>query len=118
MKGAGCRGDGVVTNPAVAVEDEVIACLLSEREFAIRGKDLAGGLFTAVEEITELPDGYADRFANDGHLSALPEFITAEHRCGPFLTFEIAFAPHAAPLWPRLRGAPGATTFVADTASG
>ncbi len=96
----------------------MIACLLSKREFAIRGEELAGGLFTAVEEIAELPDGYADRFANDGHLPALLEFIAAEHRCCPFLTFEIAFAPHAAPLWPRLRAAPGATAFVADTASG
>ena len=49
--------DEVVTDPAVEVDDEVIACLLSEREFAIRGDELAGGLFTAVEEIAELPDG-------------------------------------------------------------
>ena len=106
--------DEVVTDPAVEVDDEVIACLLSEREYAIRGDELAGGLFAAVEEIAELPDGYEYRFANDDHLPALLEFIAAERRCCPFLTFEIAFAPHAGPLWLRLRGSARVNAFIAE----
>jgi hypothetical protein len=107
-------GDGAVTDPAAEVDDEVIACLLSEREYAIRGDELAGGLFAAVEEIAELPDGYEYRFANDSHLPALLEFIAAERRCCPFLTFEIAFAPQAGPLWLRMRGSPRVKSFIAE----
>jgi hypothetical protein len=95
-------------------DEEIIACLLSEREYAIRGEELAGGLFAAVEEIAELPDGYEYRFANDDYLPALLEFIAAERRCCPFLTFEIAFEPHGGPLWLRLRGSPRVKAFVAE----
>jgi hypothetical protein len=95
-------------------DEELIACLLSERDYAIRGDELASGLFAVVEEIVELPDGYAYRFADDGHLSALLEFIAAERHCCPFLTFEIAFEPHAGPLWLRMRGSPRVKAFVAE----
>jgi hypothetical protein len=94
-------------------DEEIITCLLSEREYAIRGEELAGGLFAAVEEISELPDGYGYRFANDGHLPALLELIAAERRCCPFLAFEIAFEPQAGPLWLRLRGSPRVKAFIA-----
>jgi hypothetical protein len=93
------------------VYDEVIACLLSEREAAIRGEELAGGLFAAVEEVAELPDGYAYRFSSDdSRLEPLLEFIAAERRCCPFLTFE----PHGGPLWLRMRGSPQVKAFIAE----
>ena len=95
-------------------DDEVIACLLSERDYAIRGEEIAGGLFAAVEEIAELPDGYEYRFANDEHLAALLEFVAAERRCCPFLAFEIAFEPHAGPLRLRMRGSPRVKAFIAE----
>jgi hypothetical protein len=99
--------------------DEIIACLLSEREFAIRGDEIARGLFVAVEETTELPDGYAYRFANDPELLAsLLEFIAAERRCCPFLAFELAFAPHGGPIWLRMRGSSRVKAFIAETFNG
>ena len=95
--------------------DEVIACLLSEREYAIRGDALAHGLFAAVTAIEELPDGFAYRFANDETvLASIVEFIAAERRCCPFLAFELAFAPHGGPFWLRLRGSPRVKAFVAE----
>lgn len=101
--------------PVVAPQDDVIACLLSEREAAIRGEELAGGLFAAVEEVAELPDGYAYRYpGDDSQLEPLLEFIAAERRCCPFLTFELAFAPHGSPLWLRLRGSPSVKKFIAE----
>jgi len=104
-----------MTEPVVEVDDEVIACLLSERDYAIRSEELAGGLFAMVEEIVELPDGYAFRFAGaDGPLESLLEFIAAERRCCPFLTFEIAFEPHGGPLWLRMRGSPRVKAFIAE----
>ena len=104
-----------MTDQATEIDDEVIACLLSEREYAMRGEELAGGLFAAVKEIGELPDGYAYRFADDERLlTALLEFIAAERRCCPFLTFEIAFEAHGGPLWLRLRGSPRVKAFIAE----
>jgi hypothetical protein len=97
-------------------QEEVIACLLSEREFAIRGEDLAAGIFAAVEEVAELSDGYAFRFANDETvLASLLEFIAAERRCCPFLTFELAFSAHNGPIWLRLRGSSRVKAFIGET---
>jgi hypothetical protein len=104
-----------MTEPLAAEQDDVIACLLSEREAAIRGEELAGGLFAAVEEVAELPDGYGYRFASDGsQLEPLLEFIAAERRCCPFLTFELAFEPYDGPLWLRMRGSPQVKAFIAE----
>jgi hypothetical protein len=104
-----------MTEPLAAEQDDVIACLLSEREAAIRGEELAGGLFAAVEEIAEFPDGYGYRFVSDGsQLEPLLEFIAAERRCCPFLTFELAFEPYDGPLWLRMRGSPQVKAFIAE----
>src|SRR5918997_530838 len=104
-----------MTDPVVAEQDEVIACLLSEREYAIRSEELASGIFAAVEDIAELPDGYGYRFSGDGNqLEQLLEFIAAERRCCPFLTFEIVFEPHGGPLWLRMRGSPRVKAFIAE----
>ena len=104
-----------MTDPVIAEQDEVIACLLPEREYAIRGEEIAGGLFAAVEEVAELPDGYGYRFSGDGsQLEPLLAFIEAERRCCPFLTFEIAFEPHGGPLWLRMRGSPRVKAFIAE----
>jgi hypothetical protein len=104
-----------MTDSVAQIDDEVIGCLLSERDYAIRSEELAGGLLAAVEEIVELPDGYAYRFAStDGPLASLLEFIAAERRCCPFLTFEIAFEPHGGPLWLRMRGSPRVKAFIAE----
>jgi hypothetical protein len=104
-----------MAQPVVQADDEVIACLLSERDYAIRGEEIAGGLFAAVEEVVELPDGYGYRFSGDGsQLEPLLAFIAAERRCCPFLTFEIAFEPYGGPLWLRMRGSPRVKAFIAE----
>ena len=104
-----------MTDSVVTAQDDVIACLLSEREAAIRGEELAGGLFAAVEEVAELLDGYGYRFPSDStQLEPLLAFIAAERRCCPFLTFELAFEPHGGPLWLRLRGSPQVKAFIAE----
>ncbi len=104
-----------MTQALPADQEEVIACLLAEREYAIRGEELVGGLFAAVAEVAELPDGYAFRLSGgDAQLEALLEFIAAERRCCPFLAFELAFAPHGGPLWLRMRGSPQVKAFIAE----
>jgi hypothetical protein len=100
----------------VIEDDELIACLLSEREQAIRGDEIAETLFATVNAIAELGDGYGYRFDDgDQRLEEILAFIAAERRCCPFLTFEVAFAPHGGPLWLRLRGSQRIKAFVAET---
>src|SRR5215217_220904 len=105
-----------MTEPGIQAGDELIACLLSERDYAIRSEELAGELLAAVEDVVELPDGYAYRFAGpDSPLESLLEFIATERRCCPFLRFEIAFEPHGGSLWLRMRGSPRVKAFIAQT---
>jgi hypothetical protein len=104
-----------MTEPVALIDEEVIGCLLSERDYAMRSEELANGLFAMVDEIVELPDGYAYRLAGgDSLLESLLEFIAAERRCCPFLCFEIAFEPHGGPLWLRMRGSPRLKAFIAE----
>lgn len=92
---------------------EVIACLLSEREQAIRGEEIAATLFTHVAAVEDLTDGYGFRFDDPtAHLTDILAFVAAERRCCPFLTFEVAFTPHNGPLWLRLRGSDAIKAFV------
>ena len=106
-----------MVNEHMTEEDgEIIACLLSEREQAIRGEEIARELFALVQERTELTDGYSYRFGNDQIvLDSLVEFIAAERRCCPFLSFELAFEPHGGPICLRMRGSPRVKAFIAET---
>lgn len=93
-----------------------VACLLSEREQAVRGDVLGREIFSRVEQVVELPDGYAYRFpAAEAGGEALLGFVAAERRCCPFLAFELAFEPDGGPVWLRLRGSADAKRFVRDT---
>jgi hypothetical protein len=105
-----------MSDAEIAEDKEIIACLLSEREQAIRGEEIARELFPLVQERTELTDGYSYRFANDETvLASLLNFIAAERRCCPFLAFELAFEPYAGPIWLRMRGSPRVKLFIAET---
>lgn len=93
-----------------------VACLLSERERAARGDELGQDLFSRVEQVAELADGYAYRFpAAEAWGETLLGFVAAERRCCPFLAFDLAFAPHGGPVRLRLRGSADVKRFVRDT---
>ena len=95
--------------------DLPIACNLADQDFARRGQAVAESIFAAVEETVELVDGYAFRFpADETWLPRLIEFVTAERRCCPFFTFEIACEPDQGPIWLRLRGPEGVKAFIRD----
>jgi hypothetical protein len=100
-------------NPTAA--EEAIACLLSEREQAERGDQIAHDLFPGARAIEELPDGYAFNFpADDEWTTRVLVFVAAERRCCPFFTFELVFEPHGRALWLRLRGSPAIKAFVRE----
>jgi hypothetical protein len=91
-------------------------CLLSEREMAIRGEQIAETIFAHVDEVAEYPDGFSYRFADGpARLAAILEFIAAERRCCPFLSFDLVFPANNEPIWLRLRGAAWAKAFIAET---
>lgn len=93
-----------------------IACTPTDAELARRGEELAASLFTAVEAIDELVDGYAFRFpADSAWLPRLTEFVGAERQCCPFLRFEVICEPGPGPLWLRLRGAEEVKAFIETT---
>lgn len=98
---------------ALTTENMAIACKLSEAEQAAREEELARDIFSNCQEVTELADGYAFRFAGDGEWAAkLVEFIALERKCCPFFTFELVFEPQEGPMWLRLRGPEGVKTFI------
>jgi hypothetical protein len=102
----------VIQEPA---DEELIACLLSEREQAIRADELGRELFAHVEAVEELADGYAYRFpAGEPWADNLIAFVGLERQCCPFATYELAFEPHQGPVWLRVRGSAAVKTFVRE----
>src|SRR5262245_22730552 len=96
-------------------EPEVIACLLSERERAIRADEIMRDLIDAIESVVELDDGYAYRFpAGEPWADRVVEFMQAERRCCPFATYEVTFAPQQGPVWLRVRGSAAVKRFVRE----
>lgn len=94
---------------------EVIACLLSEREQAMRADEISREFVGQVEVVEELPDGYAYRFpAGEAWADKLVVFVGHERRCCPFATYELTFAPLHGPVWLRVRGSAAIKTFVRD----
>jgi hypothetical protein len=57
-------------------------------------------------ERSDLPDGYAFRFAAD-KLVELVRFIDNERKCCPFMTFRLQIGPQGGPIWLRMTGPEG-----------
>lgn len=67
----------------------------------------------AMEEVRELPDGYALRFtASQLSILMASEFIARERLCCPFFSFELVTEKEGGPLWLRLRGREGVKDFI------
>ena len=98
------------------VETQIpIACNLTEPGQMQQRQSEILGMFKAVEQVEELVDGYAFRFAPDGQLaSQLLSFILSERECCPFFTFELVFEPAEGPIYLRLRGPEGVKDFVKE----
>lgn len=70
-------------------------------------------LSKGLQEIHELPDGFALRFPGDDLWARkLIEFITFERECCPFLSFELEFAADGGPIWMSVAGPGGAKEFI------
>ncbi len=57
-------------------------------------------------------------FASKPTRSWISRFLSNERRCCPFLSFEVAIAPHGGPVWLRLTGPVGTREFLATELPG
>jgi hypothetical protein len=88
-------------------EKQAMRCDLTAIPAAVRRQHLASipAIFQAVQEVRELPDGYALRFANEpGRFMALANYVEYERLCCSFLQYGIEIEPHGGPIWLRLSG--------------
>ncbi len=91
-----------------------VACTLGVKDQATR-RDAIARLFEGRQQVRELPDGYAVRFAGDDNVAVgLLHFISGERVCCPFFTFELTFETRRGPIWLRLRGPEGTKGVVAE----
>jgi hypothetical protein len=70
-------------------------------------------LIAEKEEVRELSDGYAFRFAATSEsIEDLAEFITYERLCCPFFDFDLTVERNKGSLWLKLRGRDGVKEFI------
>src|ERR1700704_931991 len=70
-------------------------------------------LFCAVEEIRELPAGYAFRLSNESEiLVTAAQFIALERLCCPFFGFGLEIEREGGAVWLSLTGREGVKPFV------
>ncbi len=70
-------------------------------------------LFGSVQQIEELPDGYAFYWpAAAGTILTAAEFITMERLCCPFFDFALEIKSKGGPLRLRLTGREGVKQFI------
>lgn len=97
-----------------------IACVLTgltpeqrDREGVLLHEHLA-----SVQEVREREDGFAFRYPPDAALFArMAELVTLEHRCCPFLVFQLEWGRGDAAPWLTVTGGARVKDFVSDTFS-
>jgi hypothetical protein len=70
-----------------------------------RWLEVATQMYAAVQEVQELPDGYAFRLPSDPEmLSIVAEELNYERLCCPFIRFTLEIEPNGGPYWLRFTG--------------
>ena len=101
-------------NEAFFTDDVPFACTLSVSEKVTRSQETSD-LFTNVQQVEELADGYALRFpGSDAWANTLLQFINFERGCCPFFTFGLVFEPKQGSIWLHLRGPEGIKAIIED----
>jgi len=104
--GAACSSDD--KQPAMETSREIpIACVLSaltaeqrEREVVLLEEHLR-----SVREVKEQNDGYSFRYDPDMSVfGRMAELVALEHRCCPFLDFQLQWGHGASDPWLHIRG--------------
>jgi hypothetical protein len=70
-------------------------------------------VYQAIQEIQELPDGYAFRLPDDPEMLLLVgEDLNYERLCCPFVRYTLEIEPNRGPFWLRMTGGKGVKEFV------
>jgi hypothetical protein len=99
-------------------ETSSLACDLTAIPASVREEHVltAPQLFSAAQEVQELPNGYAIRFLNEpGRFMAIAKFIENERLCCPFFNFGLELEANSGPLWLRLTGGEGVKEILQTT---
>ena len=99
-------------------ETQSLACDLTAIPADVREEHVitAPQLFALAQEVQELSNGYAIRFANEpGRFMAIAKFIENERLCCPFFNFGLELEPENGPLWLRLTGGEGVKEILQTT---
>jgi hypothetical protein len=76
-------------------------------------------LFSRIEEVRKLPDGYEFRLGDHPRLlMKIGEFVSLERLCCPFLRFASEVEAEGGPVWLRLSGREGVKDFIREEISG
>ena len=92
-----------------------IACNVSpfspaERQ---RWQELMKTWRASVQEVRELPDGFALRIPSDApSIMLLAEWIALDRLCCPFMSYALEIECEGGPVWLRLTGRPGTKEFM------
>lgn len=99
-------------------QTQSLACDLTTIPADVREEHVisAPQLFALAQEVQELPNGYAIRFANEpSRFMAIAKFIENERLCCPFFNFGLEIEPNSGPLWLRLTGGEGVKEILQTT---
>ena len=101
---------GTIQMNTNSTETQPLTCDLTAIPADVREEHVitAPQLFALAQEVQELPNGYAIRFANEpGRFMAIAKFIENERLCCPFFSFGLEIEPNSEPIWLRLTGGEG-----------
>ncbi len=96
-------------------QDSPFACDMTAIPSARRAEHLATieKVFSSVEEIRELPNGYAFRLNGSSTvLQNAAEFIELERLCCPFFGFVLEVLDEGGEIWLTLNGRDGVKPFI------
>ncbi|MBZ0290446.1 MAG: hypothetical protein K8I30_22665 [Anaerolineae bacterium] len=82
-------------------------------------EEIVPQVYKAVQEIRELPDGYAWRLPGETNiLMLLAEDLSIERLCCPFLRYTLEIEPGRGDFWLSMTGGEGAKDFLRITYEG
>ena len=99
-----------MTTPSEIKFSSSFACNLTAIDIEHRDTHLitAKHLFSQVQEIQELPNGYSFRFPNDSAtFLQTAKFVSNERQCCTFFHFNLELKPENGPFWLHLTGQEG-----------
>ena len=90
-----------------------IACTLSSKDLEDRKNKLFSNLFSNIDKVDELENGYSFYFKfNDNTFSQITELIHSERKCCKFLRFDLHSLPNDGPVILDITGPEGTKALI------